>query len=181
MEPPRKATGLRSYISIVMTIAVPVGAPLGGALTGWVGWRWAFIMQAPVSLVCLAMASWRLRAKERVNSKNGEETPRTDFNLLGIFLLGLSVASVMTVCQMLSEMGSDLTIKLAIPSSVLFASLLLFGINERCWTRTPLVPLKLIKANKIGAMYIAQFILFFSYGGVSQSEIPCRTIINSRP
>ncbi|KAJ5537050.1 major facilitator superfamily domain-containing protein [Penicillium frequentans] len=33
MVPPRAATALRSYVSIVMTIGVSVGAPLGGALT----------------------------------------------------------------------------------------------------------------------------------------------------
>lgn len=161
-----------------MTIAVPVGAPLGGALTGWVGWRWAFIMQAPVSLICLIMASWRLQATKSDNLKTGEETTWRNFNLLGIFLLGLSVASVMTVCQVLSEMDSGLVMKLTIPSSILFASVLIFGINERCWTRAPLIPLKLVKLNKIGAMYIAQFILFFSYGGVSPSGTTYRTCID---
>ncbi|KAF4771823.1 hypothetical protein HAV15_004710 [Penicillium sp. str.  len=168
MVPLRKATGLRAYISIVMTIAVPVGAPLGGALTQWIGWRWAFVLQIPIGLLCLAMASWRLRRiKKRSDSqKQGEVYPRPDFNLLGIFLLGLSVASIMTICQFSGELKSKLTIGLPIASSIFFVTVLLFGINERYWTNAPLVPIKLLKTNNIGEMYLAQILLLFSYGGV---------------
>lgn len=180
MVPPRKATGLRAYISIVMTIAVPVGAPLGGALTQWIGWRWAFALQIPLGLMCLAMAAWRLRrAKQRSDSENKEEvsvSSRPDFNLLGIFLLGLSVASLMTICQFSGELRSKLIIGLPIVSSIFLVSVVLFGINERFWTNSPLIPLKLLKTNNIGAMYLAQIILFFSYGSVCQSYLPCRTL-----
>lgn len=176
--PLRKATGLRAYISIVMTIAVPVGAPLGGALTQWIGWRWAFVLQIPMGLFCLAMASWRLRRiKQRSDSEDkGEVSPRPDFNLLGIFLLGLSVASIMTICQFSGELKSKLTIGLPIVSAIFFVSVLLFGINERYWTNAPLVPIKLLKTNNIGEMYLAQILLLFSYGGVGQPYLTYRTL-----
>ncbi|OQE25287.1 hypothetical protein PENSTE_c006G07571 [Penicillium steckii] len=167
METPRKATGLRSYISIIMTIAVPVGAPLGGALTGWIGWRWPFIMQVPLSVTCLVMASWRLQATKGGARGNEEEIrSQTDFNLQGVFLLGLSVASIMTICQIFENLESELVLKVVIPSSIFLASVVTFAINERYWTSSPLIPMKLIKTNKIGIMYVAQFILFFSYGGI---------------
>lgn len=183
MVPLRKATVLRSYISIVMTIAVPVGAPLGGALTQWIGWRWAFVLQIPMGLFCLAMASWRLRiVKKRSDAQNkGEVSPRPDFNFLGIFLLGLCVASIMTICQFSGELRSKLTIGLPIASSIFFVSVLLFGINERCWTNAPLIPIKLLKTNHIGAMYLAQILLLFSYGGVSQSYLAYRTLTDRPP
>jgi hypothetical protein len=38
-----------------------------------------------------------------------------------------------------------------------------------------LIPLRLIKTNGIGAIYLAQIILFFSYGGVGKSYLACRT------
>jgi len=176
----RKATELRSYISIVMVIAVPVGAPVGGALTQGIGWRWAFIIQIPMGLVCLAMALWRLRSAKRSDSQGERDiSPRPDINLLGILLLGLLVASLMTICQFSGELRSKLTIGLPIASSIFFASALLFGINERCWTNTPLVPLKLLKTNSVGLMYLAQFFLLFSYGGVSQSCFTSRTFTDS--
>ena len=157
-----------------MTIAVPVGAPLGGALTGWIGWRWPFIMQVPLSVTCLVMASWRLQATKGGARGNEEEIrSQTDFNLQGVFLLGLSVASIMTICQVFGNLESELVLKVVIPSSIFLASVVTFAINERHWTRSPLIPMKLIKTNKIGIMYVAQFFLFFSYGGVSWSRIPC--------
>ncbi|OQD88546.1 hypothetical protein PENSOL_c070G07543 [Penicillium solitum] len=125
-----------------MTIAVPVGAPLGGALTQWIGWRWAFVLQIPIGLLCLAMASWRLRRIKK----------RSDSQKQGEFS---------------GELKSKLTIGLPIASSIFFVTVLLFGINERYWTNAPLVPIKLLKTNNIGEMYLAQILLLFSYGGIS--------------
>lgn len=173
MVPPRAATALRSYVSIVMTIGVSVGAPLGGALTQWIGWRWGFILQVPLSLTCLAMISWRLRTTRIAQKPENERqtTHHQDFNLLGVFLLGLSVASLMVFCQFSVEFKSKSTLGLSIILTIFFASILLFGINERYWTGTPLIPLQLIKTSGIGSIYLSQILLFFSYGGVGRLQI----------
>ncbi|KAJ5087827.1 hypothetical protein N7456_011443 [Penicillium angulare] len=153
-----------------MTVAVPVGAPLGGALTSWVGWRWGFLFQVPMTLICLIVASLRLKApKSKSESEHEHETlvsARADLNVRGIFLLGLSVMSLMTICQFIGEISSQSNIWLPMLATLFFASVLLYGINERCWTNAPLAPLELLKTNGIGAIYLTQLFLFFSYGGV---------------
>lgn len=165
---PRAATVLRSYVSMVMTVAVSVGAPLGGALTEWVGWRWAFLMQVPISILCLVMAIWRLRTTNKKQDYDYEQQSRADLNLRGIALLGLSIISLMMIAQALGELRTQSFIELPLLSTLFVGSLALFCINERCWTSTPLVPLQLIKSNGIGAIYLAQLVLFFSYGGVGR-------------
>lgn len=161
MVPPRTATKLRSYISIVMTVAVPVGAPLGGALTEWIGWRRAFLLQVPMSIICLATACLRLKA----GKTKYDLSSWTNLNLPGVFLLGISAATFMAICQIAGDMTFELHTALAIVSTLFVAGVLLFLINERCWTRMPLISLELIKTNGIGAIYLVQLILFFSYGG----------------
>ncbi|KAJ5287198.1 hypothetical protein N7478_002884 [Penicillium angulare] len=161
-----------------MTVSVPVSAPLGGALTSWVGWRWVYLLQVPLTLTCLTMASLQLKAPKKKSESEDEVqmSDRTDLNKRGIFFLGLSVISLMTICQFTGEITSQSTIWLSMLATLFFASVLLYGINERRWTNAPLVPLELLKTNGIGAIYLTQVFLFFSYGGVGQFYLDYLTL-----
>lgn len=118
------------------------------------------------------MAAWRLPSATNLGhsdmKEGGErEDSKPDLNLPGISLLGTVIAAIMGVCQLLSEElpQKDLLMTIAIATVVIGGAL--FGLNERYWAKTALVPMYLLKTNGIGLAYIAQFLAMFTFCGVS--------------
>lgn len=172
MAPLREVAVLRCYIQMSGTVGVTVGSPLGGLLTDLLGWRWSFLIKVPLGLFCFAMAAWRLPSATNLGhsdmKEGGErEDSKPDLNLPGISLLGTVIAAIMGVCQLLSEElpQKDLLMTIAIATVVIGGAL--FGLNERYWAKTALVPMYLLKTNGIGLAYIAQFLAMFTFCGVS--------------
>ncbi|KAJ5786776.1 uncharacterized protein N7503_011988 [Penicillium pulvis] len=142
-------------------LGINTGAPLGGLIIDLVSWRWLFLGQAPMALLCLAVTIWRLpsQIREESTSKQNEDTIRKpDMNYWGTCLLGTSVGTFMLLC-------------LTIQVCVLFFAVVLFYANEIYWTKDPMIPFQEIRANKIGIIYAAQMLTMFSYFGNSSFEL----------
>ncbi|KAJ5880815.1 transporter [Penicillium subrubescens] len=174
MAPLREVAVLRCYIQMSGTVGVTVGSPLGGLLTDLLGWRWSFLIKVPLGLFCFAMAAWRLPSATNngySDMKEGGEVDdeKPELNLPGISLLGTVIAAIMGVCQLLSEElpQKDILMTLAIATVVIGG--VLFGLNERYWAKTALVPMYLLKTNGIGLAYIAQFLAMFTFCGFSSN------------
>jgi MFS family permease len=172
MAPLREVAVLRCYIQMSGTVGVTVGSPLGGLLTDLLGWRWSFLIKVPLGLFCFAMAAWRLPSATNdgySDIKEGEELDdsKPELNLPGISLLGTVIAAIMGVCQLLSEELPQKNILMTIAVATVVIGGVLFGLNERYWAKTALVPMHLLKTNGIGLAYISQFLAMFTFCGVS--------------
>ena len=65
---PKRHTEMAMGLWMMTTILAPIAGPiLGGVLADSVGWRWAFYLNVPVSLIC-AVWAWRLFAGRRENA-----------------------------------------------------------------------------------------------------------------
>ncbi|WP_369362380.1 MFS transporter [Streptomyces sp. CG4] len=52
--PPRERGRYQGMVAIVMAVG-SIGGPLaGGVITGHLGWRWAFYLNLPIGLICIA-------------------------------------------------------------------------------------------------------------------------------
>lgn len=67
LVPPRERGRYQGMIAAVMAVGQLGGPLVGGFVTGHLGWRWAFYVNVPVGLVCLAWCGLLLRlpARER--------------------------------------------------------------------------------------------------------------------
>lgn len=171
MAPLREVAVLRCYIQMSGTFGVTIGSPLGGLLTDLLGWRWSFLIKVPLSTFCFVMAAWRLPSamnKEYSSVKEGGDLgeSKPDLNLTGIGLLSTVIAATMGVCHLISEESSQKNTLLTIAVATVVIGGVLYGLNERYWTRTALVPLCLLQTNGIGLAYIAQFLAMFTFCGV---------------
>jgi MFS family permease len=173
MAPLREVAVLRCYLQMSGTFGVTIGSPLGGLLTDFLGWRWSFLIKVPLGMFCFGMAAWRLPSAMNdgySSTKEGGELGETnpELNLPGICLLGTIIAAIMGVCQLISEEESpQKTVLVAISVATVIIGGILYGLNERYWTKAALVPLNLLKTNGIGLAYIAQFLAMFTFCGVS--------------
>lgn len=59
---------------------------------------------------------------------------------------------------------------MAVASVTVILSAVAYGLNERFWTKSPLVSLDVIKHNRIWAIYMIQFLASFAAFGVSQPQ-----------
>jgi MFS transporter, DHA2 family, multidrug resistance protein len=73
---------------MMTTILAPIAGPiLGGTLADGIGWRWAFYMNIPVTLICAFGAWWLFRKRETVVS-------RQPIDYVGLVLLALWVGAL---------------------------------------------------------------------------------------
>jgi MFS family permease len=66
------------------------GGPLGGLITDWLGWRWAFLCQLPLFLLSFLLTTFNLRYVTKGKGKTAKEVlKRIDY--FGSFTLLISV------------------------------------------------------------------------------------------
>ncbi|KAB8216637.1 major facilitator superfamily domain-containing protein [Aspergillus novoparasiticus] len=159
MAPPKEVAILRSYLMMIGTIGATLGAPLGGILADWIGWRWSSFAQSPIGVLCFAVAAWRLPSVP----KKGESDERSpDLDIPGLCLLMVTIGSIMILCHTLGEPELESRLMQISLLVVILISALLFGLNEKYFTKDPLMPLWLLRTNGIGFVFIGQIFILFS-------------------
>ncbi|KAF8957761.1 major facilitator superfamily domain-containing protein [Flammula alnicola] len=69
-----RSRGLTQGIASVFNgLGLGFGGPLGGLITDWLGWRWAFLIQIPFFFISWALTSWNLNYVTEGTS-NGRST-----------------------------------------------------------------------------------------------------------
>lgn len=97
---------LRSYVNILQTTGRGFGGVIGGLLTETIGWRAAFLVQVPPTVIGIALVQWRLKLQPTPGQRDDESAwtklKRIDF--IGAFFLCLTIG---TLCFVLDAAGSD--------------------------------------------------------------------------
>ncbi|KZP06007.1 MFS general substrate transporter [Athelia psychrophila] len=85
--------GLAQGVSSVFNgLGMGLGGPLGGLISDWLGWRWAFLLQLPISLISLALTQRNLAYVTPGKGKSTKEVlKRIDWG--GTFTLFVAVGS----------------------------------------------------------------------------------------
>ncbi|PLB45472.1 MFS multidrug transporter [Aspergillus steynii IBT 23096] len=149
----------QGVINIIYATGSGTGAPLGGVLADYIGWRWAFIAQVPLCIIAFAAVSFMLDLPSQEDSHWKTKLRRIDFPgaivLVGAvfgFLLGL-------------DRGSNVSWSLPITIislSVSAALFVLFVVVEVYYAKEPFAPGHIIFDGTFFAAYGCNF---FSFGG----------------
>lgn len=151
-----KALGL---IGTVVALGLTTGPPLGGIITGKIGWQWIFYINVPVGVVGAYLAASVLKDVDH-------RRPLTEFDLAGAAAAFISLGALLLGMTAVTELGwrSGYVRSLFILSLVALFSFLLI---ERK-VKTPVVKLsifrnRLFTAGNISALlsYIALFATMF--------------------
>ncbi|KAJ8603117.1 hypothetical protein MRB53_042259 [Persea americana] len=134
---------LRSYVNILQTTGRGCGGVIGGYLTGTIGWRAAFLIQVPPTLLAIALVQWRLRLPDQDTEQSAwSRLRRIDF--AGAFCLCLTIGGgcfiLDNVASHLFAMDSPMIIAAAVIASL---SLLTFVVSARYATE-PIFPLHIL-------------------------------------
>ncbi|KAI1818837.1 MFS multidrug transporter [Poronia punctata] len=131
----------QGYMNIVWAAGLSAGAPIGGLLADSIGWRWVFIVQAPLALLAFIAVYVALKLPHADNSHWTSKFLRIDF--IGAFTL------VSAVCLLLVGLdngsnegwGKQVTI---VPLAVAPAVFAIFVLVEAKVAKEPFAPGRII-------------------------------------
>lgn len=95
-----RSRGLAQGVQSVFNgLGMGLGGPIGGFISDWLGWRWAFLIQMPLFVLSLALTTYNLRYVTPGKSTNTKEVlKRIDYS--GSFALLISVGSCLVFLSM---------------------------------------------------------------------------------
>jgi len=134
-----------AFWGTVVGVAVALGPVVGGLITSYLGWRWAFLVNIPVGIVLIVLAA------TSVDESRDAAAQRLD--LPGILLFGGGLLSIVWALIAANGVGWDSPSTLA-KLGLGLALLVAFGIAERLQTR-PMVDLALFRDRTVLGAAIA--------------------------
>jgi len=142
--------------NIVFASGQATGAPLGGFLADTIGWRWAFIIQVPITLLALISVTFGLKLPHTDNADFRAKLKRVDF--AGAVTLVVAVFSLLLGL----DRGGNISWKdhITIICFVVFAILFVaFIIIEWHIAREPFAPKHIVVNTTLLASYLCNFFL----------------------
>ncbi|KAJ5379119.1 Major facilitator superfamily domain general substrate transporter [Penicillium cosmopolitanum] len=150
----------QGFSAVVYTTGMGLGAVIGGAINDAVGWRWAFIGIAPISLVSVVGVAMFVPKGEHVSSKGFRKLLlRVDF--AGSVTL---VSALVLLLVGLNHEGEQIVTRqfiIAVPLGILF--LVIFLLSEARWAREPIIPLSLFRQRTVVASCLTAWFLSMAF------------------
>ena len=164
MVPLHEVATIRSYVNILQTSGRTCGGVIGGALTYSLGWRWAFLVQVPPTLLSILMVHLRLKLPSRQSSglTQWQKLQRVDF-AGAIFLC----TTIFMGCFILETGGRQYawTSPTVIGMAIGFAVALVIFVISANIVAEPIFPLRLLRKWAVLSNYaiaLLQVMLQFS-------------------
>ncbi|MBX7554810.1 MFS transporter [Streptomyces sp. NPDC004232] len=86
--------GVLGGLAIAGMATAAIGPPIGGLLVGAVGWRWAFLINIPVTLIALVMVLWLPKDPQREAAQSGLRQIAARIDLFGIIGFATTMTSL---------------------------------------------------------------------------------------
>jgi predicted MFS family arabinose efflux permease len=157
---PLKDRGLwQGIINIIYASGAGSGAPLGGLLADFIGWRWAFLGQAPLCLLAFIAVVFALKLPAREQKNWRSNLGRIDF------LGALALVSAVSCLIFGLDRGSNGSWSSSISYVPLITSAFAFTIFlfiEKNIAAEPFAPGRIIFERSLFSCYLCNF---FSFGG----------------
>lgn len=165
LVPLRDVATYRSYVNIAQTAGRSSGGVIGGFLTQTIGWRWAFLCQAPLTIVAMLLVAFKLPNTHSTATKTWRASlKRVDF-------AGAAAMSCAILCLLLVlDMGGN-KLSWSSPSlaslavlGILFSTL--FCIVEKFWATEPIFPLHLLANGHVVIFYSVMILCCSALAGM---------------
>ena len=173
LVPPADRGIWQGVLNIVYSVGAGLGAPLGGFLSGTVGWRWSFFMQVPLCVVAIVLVVFCLdgdigRTHEQNNDKETLQSKLRRIDFLGAASLVVTITALMFALDRGSNVSWVATETL-VPFFVFVLAALWFVYVESHVAREPIVPFAITLTRDLVPIYISSFLCFFALSALDFS------------
>ncbi|OJJ54835.1 hypothetical protein ASPSYDRAFT_81724 [Aspergillus sydowii CBS 593.65] len=151
----REVAKWRSFVNVSMTLGRSIGGPAGGVLTDTIGWRWAFLLQAPLLGLAAILVVIQLKLTRPASSNapsNASRISRIDFR--GAFLLATSIAAIILLLDQGGKSFAWASLPTAILSSCGALTLVLFTYTELYVAAEPIFNIHILRRSNVAASYL---------------------------
>ncbi|KAJ5098764.1 Major facilitator superfamily domain general substrate transporter [Penicillium argentinense] len=145
--------------AVVYTTGMGLGAVIGGTVNDAVGWRWAFIGIAPVSLAAAAGVATFVPDHHETSKKFGELLSRVDF--AGSVTL---VSSLVLLLVGLNHEGDQVVTRqfmIAVPLGLCLMAGFIW--IEARWAKEPIIPLELFRRRTVVASCLTAWFMSMAF------------------
>jgi len=147
-----------SIIAMVVSVGLMIGPPLGGFIIGWIGWRWIFYINVPVSMVGLYYSLKYLKDYPPLN-------PGRKVSIPGAAVLAVALITTMLDLLLFGRQLISLQIFLALMLvAALFFGLFLYFESK---PSTRLIGIDIFKNRTFSFSASAMLLLFISISSVT--------------
>lgn len=157
--PLRKRGTWQGYINVIYATGAASGAPLGGIFADMIGWRWAFLGQAPMCLLAFAAVYFILDLPKKEEVHWRSKLAQVDF--LGAFMLILAILSLLLGLDHGANVAWRNTFTL-VCLGITFPLFAIFVFVETKIASNPFAPGHVILSRNLLPCYLCNF---FAFGG----------------
>ena len=164
LVPINRRGGVFGLVSVVIAVAPALGPTFSGVVLEALGWRWIFILVAPLVLISLVAGLFLV--------KNFEEPSRPSLDVLSVFLSAFGFAGLVYGLAGLSELADGVPVQRLIILAVGAVILAVFFLRQRSLERsskpgaTPLLnlqPLRVREYNLSLGLLLFTFSMLFGF------------------
>ncbi|MEV0277516.1 MFS transporter [Streptomyces sp. NPDC050610] len=155
-ESPAERNRLFAAVAVAGGVGAAAGAVIGGVVTQGLGWRYIFLLSAPVALLAAAAAFKLLPAQPPPTNTKGLDLPGVALSMAGLMLLVYAITNI--------EHDGVLTPATLGPLVLSAAALAGFFLHERK-TRTPLLRFGILRQPSFRTAALAMPANEFAYQG----------------
>ena len=150
--PENKRGSAFGVLATTAAIGMILGAPLGGIITGYFSWRWAFLINLPIGIIAVIAAKRILPEDDAPEMKRSpeREKPHKSFDALGAVLSFAATLNLFYALSMFDEKGWGSPIILGSMAASIVSVLLFIKWEKR--HLDPLVDISLFKNR----MFVAE-------------------------
>lgn len=158
--PPKERGKALGINAMAVYIGLTLGPPLGGLLTGSLGWRSIFWVNVPIGLAVIGLAWWKIKEPERnIRARR--------FDIAGASLFATGLSALLVVLTIGSELGWSSLVVLVLVA-IAASAFAAFIVVERRKGADAMLDLRLFTHNRLFAMAnISALLNYTSYFGVS--------------
>jgi EmrB/QacA subfamily drug resistance transporter len=152
----RELVNAMAWVTVPALVGPVLGPPVGGFITTYASWHWIFIINLPIGLLGIAMAS---RFIENIRAEKSES-----FDLMGMVLAGLGIAGL---AFGLSVLGLDF-LPWTVVSALIAAGAFFVGaymVHAR-HTPSPVIDLTLFRLPTFSASITGGFVFRIGIGAL---------------
>ena len=148
---------VQGFANVVFGAAVGLGGVMGGAINDLWGWRWAFLILVPPTILSTAGNAFLIPGRTKVEDESAIAVRLRRIDFLGSSLLTLALALLLWSLNYERTDGLPSGSVLAVALPLSGGLLVMFALIETWYATEPVIPMQLLKVRNVSCASLAHF------------------------